>query len=183
MAGHVKIPHHVVSAIVFLTGLMTAPVDANGQGPAGPEEHQPNSSNWPPEIKALYGTNGVVVIVFDEPTTNGLNASNFRITASDGSHQLVIALTAYTSGTNTGQTLLLRTDAATPFRPDTPYNLYLAGIEDLFRNRMVPTMVAIPLFPSTLLQLNATHAWRYETSGTNFSNAWYRVDFDDGGWP
>jgi hypothetical protein len=135
-----------------------------------------------PEITSVYGTNGTIVLVFNELTTNGLDLSNFRITASDGSHELLVGSAAYTSFDDTGTTLLLRLDPETPFHADTPYDLYLENIEDPFGNRIEPMTIPIPLFPSMLLGLNATQQWRYETSGIDLSNSWHRLDYDDSAW-
>jgi hypothetical protein len=135
-----------------------------------------------PELLAVYGTNRTVVITFDETTTNGLDLSNFQVVAADGSHTLTLASANYSTYANSGRTLQLWIDAATPFQPETSYNLSLQGIEDLFGNRINPMTVPIALFPSPVMSMSA-NSWRYEISGTDLSDLWYRTEYDDSAWP
>jgi hypothetical protein len=135
-----------------------------------------------PEVLAVYATNGVIVLQFDEETINGLDLANFIVSAVDNSHELFLESAAYSSGTNYGTVLLLRITPFTPMQLDTPYKIYFEGIEDRFGNATSPTTWPIARFPSSLIRLDASQQWRYDTSGTDLSNAWYRLDYDDTAW-
>ena len=134
-----------------------------------------------PEVLAVYATNGVIVLQFNEETVAG--GANLVIRAADDSHIVLPASATYSSGTNYGTVLLLRLDPGNPLQPDMPYNIYLDGVEDRFGNIMAPQTWPIALFPRSLIRLGEAQEWRYETSGTDLSNAWYGVAYDDSAWP
>jgi hypothetical protein len=137
----------------------------------------------PPAVIAVYATNGTIVLQFNEETINGRDLSNLFINAADDSHILALSSGMYSSGTNYGAVLLLKIDPGTPMHPDTPYNIYLEDIEDRFGNVISPQTWPIALFPSSLIRLDASQQWGYDTSGRDLSNTWYRVEYDDSSWP
>lgn len=140
-----------------------------------------------PFITCLYGTNDVVVIVFNEITTNGCCVEgaelNYYIDDAAG-NPLAIASASYTSGTNTGTTVLLVIDPSTPRDPNTAYRIRVGGIADRFENFMTEVTLPIPFFAGPqLIGINATQQWRYDTSGTDQGTAWRAAAYDDSAWP
>lgn len=135
-----------------------------------------------PFVTCLYGTNDVVVIVFNETTTNGTDFINYYIDDEAG-NPLAIASATYTSGTDTGTTVILVIDPSTPRDPNTAYKIRIGGIADLFENYMDEVTMPIPFFAGTpVVGVNDTQQWRYDTSGTDQLTAWREADYDDSGW-
>ncbi|MCI0745194.1 MAG: DNRLRE domain-containing protein [Verrucomicrobia subdivision 3 bacterium] len=138
----------------------------------------------PPVVACVYGTNDTIVVVFNELTTNGLEFFNFTVEPATDGAAVAVATNFYTSGTDIGTTVLVVIDGTTPLTPDKPYNVTVQGIADLFGNTMpAPVTLAIPLFSSASLLSVPGSQWRYETSGTDLSNTWYAVGYNDGAWP
>ena len=137
-----------------------------------------------PTVVCLYGTNDTIVIEFSEVTTNGTDILNYVIEEAGGGGFLALSSATYTSGTNTGTTVILVIDPSTPRDPNKAYQINISGIADLFENFMDPVTLPIPLFASPpLIEINASHQWRYETSGTDLGTAWRATGFVDTGWP
>jgi len=127
------------------------------------------------------------VIQFSEVTTNGLDTLNYVIEEAGGGGFLAVGSATYTSGTNTGTTLILVIDPSTPRDPNKAYQINISGISDPWFHRanfMDPVTLSIPLFASPpLIGMNGSHQWRYETSGTDLGTTWRGTGFVDTGWP
>jgi hypothetical protein len=135
-----------------------------------------------PVVSCLYGTNDVIVVVFNEVTTNGTDVFSYQIEPIAGGPALALSSATYTSGTNVGTTALLVIDPSTPRDPNAAYRITISGIADLFGNNMSPTTIDIPLFPSAPI-FPITSTWRYNTTGTDLSNTWYSTSYDASAWP
>lgn len=135
-----------------------------------------------PSIVCLYGTNDVIVIEFNEPTTNGTDLINYIIEESGGGGSRPLTSATYTSGTNTGTTVILVGDPTNPLDPNKAYQIRIEGIADLFENFMDIVTVPIRRFATRAIALDATHQWRYDTSGTDFGATWRGTSFSDAGW-
>jgi hypothetical protein len=138
----------------------------------------------PPSVVCIYGTNDTIVIQYSEVVTNAEGLISYVIEESGGGGFLALSSETYTSGTNTGTTVLLVIDPSTPRDPNKAYQISISGIADLFGNFMDPLTMGIPLFASPpLIGMNASHQWRYETSGTDLGTSWHTTGFVDTGWP
>lgn len=123
-----------------------------------------------PVVSCLYGTNDVIVVVFSEPTTNGLETFNYLVTPVGGGAGLAVT-PSYTTGTNFGTTVLLVIDPSTPRDPNASYQISIENDSDRFGNLMTPVTLDIPFFASPP-KIAMGASWRYDTSGTDFGANW-----------
>jgi hypothetical protein len=138
----------------------------------------------PPRVVCLYGTNDTVVIEFNEQTIGGDVPFNYHLRPIGGGQDLGLDSATYTSGTTTGSTVRLVISASTPRDPNVGYELFIeGGIADLFENFMDPVTIPVPFFARPpVLGINDTQIWRYDDSGTDRSNLWYAVNYNDSTW-
>ena len=137
----------------------------------------------PPAVACVYGTNDVLVVVFNENVTMDWSTAMFNFSIhSPGGAPLALTSVTNTSGTNFGTTVLATIDPSTPRDPGLAYSVDISGVEDMFANPIAPTTVAVPWFASAP-RLALTAQWRYNTSGTDLGTAWSATAFNDSAWP
>jgi hypothetical protein len=78
--------------------------------------------------------------------------------------------------------VLLVIDPTTPRDPTAGYRIEISGALDLFENPMNTVTMPIPFFAGAQLT-TMNKSWRYNTTGTDLSNTWYAVNFNDSEWP
>jgi hypothetical protein len=137
----------------------------------------------PPAVACVYGTNDVLVVVFNENVTMdwGTAMFNFSIRPPGGA-PLALTSVTNTSGTNFGTTVLATIDPSTPRDPGLAYSVDITGVEDMFANPIAPVTVAVPWFAAAP-RLALTAQWRYNTSGTDLGTGWSATAFNDSAWP
>jgi len=137
----------------------------------------------PPAVACVYGTNDVLVVVFNENVTMDWGTALFNFSLHPpGGAPLALTSVTNTSGTNFGTTVLATIDPSTPRDPGLVYSVDISGVEDMFANPIAPVTVAVPWFasPSPLLALTAP--WRYNTSGTDLGTVWSATGYNDSTW-
>jgi hypothetical protein len=138
----------------------------------------------PPAVACVYGTNDVLVVVFNENVTMDWGTATFNFGIhSPGGPPLALTAVTNTSGTNFGTTILATIDPSTPRDPGLTYSVDISGVEDMFQNVIAPITVAVPWFASPTPLLSLTAPWRYNTSGTDLGTAWSATGFSDAAWP
>jgi hypothetical protein len=160
--------------------------DAPSSCPSATVDVQVDCDVEKPYITCLYGTNDTVVIVFNEITTNGccVEGAEFNYYIDDENlNPLSISSVSYTSGTNTGTTVLVVIDPSTPRDPNVVYRIRVGGIQDRFQNAMDEVTMNIPFSSASAIGVNATHQWRYDTSNTDQGTAWREPGYNDSLWP
>jgi hypothetical protein len=138
----------------------------------------------PPRVVCLYGTNDTIIVELNELTIGGDVPFNYHVRPLGGGQDLGLDSATYTSGTTTGATVRLVISAFTPRDPNQAYELFIeGGIADLFENFMDPVTIPIPFFARPpVLGITDTQLWRYDDSGTDRSNLWYAVNYNDSTW-
>jgi hypothetical protein len=137
----------------------------------------------PPAIACVYGTNDVLVVVFNENVTMDWSTAAFNFAIhSQGGAPLALTVVTNTSGTNFGTTILATIDPSTPRDPGLAYSVDISGVEDMFQNPIAPISVSVPWSAGAPL-LSLTGQWRYNTSGTDLGTAWSAAAFNDSAWP
>jgi hypothetical protein len=137
-----------------------------------------------PTVVCLYGTNDTVIVQLNEATIGGDVPFNYHVRPLGGGADLGLDSATYTSGTSTGATVVLVISPSTPRDPNVAYELFIeGGLADLFENFMDPVTLAIPFFARPpVVGISDTQLWRYDDSGTDRSNLWYAVTYNDSTW-
>jgi len=143
-----------------------------------------NCDVFAPQVVCLFGTNDTIIVQFNEETIGGDVPFNYHVRPIGGGADLGLDAATYTSGTATGNTVRIVISSSTPRDPNIGYELFIeGGIADLFENFMDPVTIPIPFFASApVVGINSTQLWRYDDSGTDRSNLWYAVNYNDSTW-
>jgi len=145
--------------------------------------------NPPTVIMAVANENNTITIFFDEPldSTYGFDYANFTLWPDDGSGSFSFAAQNPVYDTNVIGNATYYTLTMTPFDAfvvGISYNVIAEAVTDLAMNAnmLEPNPIPIALYALPLIRLDAVTMWKYDETGTDYSNDWKQVAFDDSGW-
>jgi len=131
-------------------------------------------------ISAIGSTNYLTIdIIFSEPVSDDAN-DNWSYSLIP---QIGVALTPM-EAVKTSPTNVTLTFSAGSIEFGTRYSISASAIFDMSEqvNEIDSTPVPVAMYYVNMLSIDESTMWRFESSGYNYSNAWYQLDFDDSGW-
>lgn len=135
----------------------------------------------PPRIIAAVASSNYMTIdvVFSEPvSTEASDPFSYQLYPDVGDPVFPSAA-ALTSPTNATLTFL-----AGDIQFGRRYTIVPTGIMDISRqaNPISNEPKQVAMYYVTILTIDNLTTWRFESRGVDWSNAWYKLDFDDSGW-
>ncbi|HON08262.1 MAG TPA: immunoglobulin domain-containing protein, partial [Verrucomicrobiota bacterium] len=135
----------------------------------------------PPKIvSAIASTNLLTVdVLFSEPVSNEATDYGNYLLIPEGGYPITPLDVLKTSPTNFTLSFL-----PGDIRYGKHYSISASYIFDTSRqfNEVDSTPVPIAMYYGNLISIDESTMWRFESRGYDYSNAWYRLDFDDSGW-
>ncbi|MGC8830791.1 MAG: immunoglobulin domain-containing protein, partial [Verrucomicrobiia bacterium] len=135
----------------------------------------------PPRIIAAVASSNYMTIdvIFSEPvSTEAADPFSYQLYPDVGV-PVFPTTAALTSPTNATLTFL-----AGDIQFGRRYTIVPTGIMDLSRqsNPIVEVPKQVAMYYVTMLTIDNLATWKFESRGVDWSNVWYRLDFDDSGW-
>ena len=140
----------------------------------------------PPSVACAYGTNDntTIFVRFSQIVTNGNDAFNYLIEPALGGDPLFVTSAVYAEGGTEGPMVVLTLYSGTLLQPNVPYVLRVADVFNRFGDPIDANQTTpLSLYPATLFVIGEQQIWKYNDSGSDFSNSWREISFDDSSWP
>lgn len=135
----------------------------------------------PPRIIAAIASSNLlsIEVIFSEPVSSEAGDNwSYQINPPEGEP---IFATAALMNNQTNVTLTLNPGS---LEFGKRYTISAMGIRDLSRqeNEIDNEPVSIVMYYLTLISIDENTIWKFDSTGNNLGNEWFKLEFDDSGW-